>query len=38
MKGVLLLCLMGVRVDKKSIQIFVHIVIDIYEKKIAHGS
>jgi hypothetical protein len=38
MKGVLLLCLMGVHVDKKNIQVFVHIVLDIYEKMFAHGA
>jgi len=37
MKGILLLCLMGVHVDKKIIQIFVHIVIDIYDFFFAHG-
>jgi hypothetical protein len=31
MKGVLLWCLMGVCVDKKIVQIFVCLVIDIYD-------
>jgi hypothetical protein len=38
MKGVLLLCLMGVRVDKKIIQNFVCPIIDIYEFFFTHGS
>jgi hypothetical protein len=31
MKGVLLWCLVGVHVDKKIVQIFVCLIIDIYE-------
>jgi hypothetical protein len=37
MKGVLLLWLMGVCVDKKIFQIFVCLTIDIYDFVFAHG-
>ncbi len=37
MKGVLLWCLMGVCVDKKIVQIFGCLVIDIYDFKKIHG-
>jgi hypothetical protein len=38
MEGVLLLCLMGVRVDKKIIHNFVCLFIDIYHFVFTHGS
>jgi hypothetical protein len=37
MKDVLLWCLMGVRMDKKIIQFFFGLVIDIYDLFLTHG-
>jgi hypothetical protein len=37
MKGILLWCLTSVCVDKKIVQIFVYLIIDIYENFFTHG-